>query len=150
MSLTNFAETESLTDADIDVVEKYLDKVWAGARSKTIVDTFDKFRHECYLNGKTLNEFPPISTAIRGHIQLCFCFYKIRNTITLIEPQQQDLNPQDFGWTKENGVLIPTWLLIPFLMNFVWPVIVSVNVTGGVGQMISIAFCFDTKEMTYM
>ena len=41
-SLTNFAETDSLTTVDISVVERYLVKVSAGARSNTNADTFDK------------------------------------------------------------------------------------------------------------
>ena len=40
LSLTNFAETDSLTTVDISVVERYLVKVLAGARSNTTADTF--------------------------------------------------------------------------------------------------------------
>ena len=39
-SLTNFAETDSLTSVDISVVERYLVKVLAGARSNTTADTY--------------------------------------------------------------------------------------------------------------
>jgi hypothetical protein len=58
MCLTNFAETNLLTEADISVVEQYLVRLWAGARSHTTVGTFDKLRHDCYLRGKSLNELP--------------------------------------------------------------------------------------------
>ena len=54
-SITNFAETDSLPLVDISVVERYLVKVLAGARSNTTADTFDKFRHDSYFNGKALN-----------------------------------------------------------------------------------------------
>ena len=77
------AGTESLTTVDICVVERYLVKVWAGARSNTTADTFDKFRHDGYLNGKALTDLPPTSTALCGNIGWCFCV--IRNAITLLE-----------------------------------------------------------------
>ena len=41
-SLTNFAETDSLTTVDISVVERYIGQVWTGARSNTTADTFEK------------------------------------------------------------------------------------------------------------
>lgn len=44
--LTNTTETDSLTHADVSAVKRYLIKVWEGARSKTIGDVFDNFRHE--------------------------------------------------------------------------------------------------------
>ena len=49
-SLTNFAETDSLTTVDISVVERYLVKVWDGDCSNNTADTFDKLRHDCYFN----------------------------------------------------------------------------------------------------
>ena len=58
-SFTNFAETDSLTTLDISVVEHYLVKVWDGACSNNTADIFDKLRHDCYLNGKTLTDLPP-------------------------------------------------------------------------------------------
>ena len=81
--LTNFAETDSLTTVDISVVERYFVKVLTGASSNTTADTFDKFRHDSYLNGKTLTDLPPTSSAICGHIRWCFC--AIRNAVTLLE-----------------------------------------------------------------
>ena len=41
-SLTNFAETDSLTTVDISVVERYIGQVSTGARSNTTADTFEK------------------------------------------------------------------------------------------------------------
>ncbi|MES9884561.1 MAG: hypothetical protein ABW185_27265 [Sedimenticola sp.] len=105
MSLTNFAETNSLAEADIRVVEQYLVRLWAGARSSTTVDTFDKLRYDCYLKGKSLNELPPTSSVICGHIRRCF--FVIRNAITLLEANHDSLDPKDFGWTNESGVLVP-------------------------------------------
>ena len=106
LPLTNFAETDSLTTVDISVVERYLVKVLAGALLNITADTFDKFRHDSYLNGKALTDLPPTSSAICGHIRWCFCV--IRNAITLLETHQHDLLPQNFGWTIEGSVMIPT------------------------------------------
>ena len=105
-SLTNFAETDSLNLVDISVVERYLVKVLAGARLNTTADTFDKFRHDSYFNGKALTDLPPTSLAICGHIRWCFCM--ITNAITLLETHQHDLLHQNFGWTIEGSVMIPT------------------------------------------
>ena len=104
--LVNFAETDSLTAADMSIVEDFLVKVWSGSRSKPTADTFDKLRHDHYLKGKPLNELPPTSAVIRGHIRRCF--YLIRNVVTLLETRQTGLDPEDFGWTTTNGVLCPT------------------------------------------
>ena len=81
-------------------------KVLAGASSNTTADTFDKFRHDSYLNGKALTDLPPTSSAICGHIRWCFCV--ITNAITLLETHQHELLPQNFGWTIEGSVMIPT------------------------------------------
>ena len=85
-SLTNSAETDSLTTVDISVVERYMVKVWAGARSNTPADTFHKLRHDSCLNGKALTDLPPTSSAICGHIRtkvvlLCDqkCYHSTRN-----------------------------------------------------------------------
>lgn len=111
MSLTNFAETNTLTDDDIRVVEKYLVKLWAGARTTTTIDTFNRLRYDCYMKGKSLNELPPTSSAIRGHIQRSF--FVIRNAITLLDEHYGSLDPKDFGWTSDSGVLVPEKLLHP-------------------------------------
>ena len=113
LSLINFAETDSLTTVDISVVERYMVKVWAGARSNTTADTFHKFRHDSYLKGKALTDLPPTSSAICGHIRWCFCV--IRNAIALLETHQHDLLPQNFGWTIEGSVMIPTESTQPIL-----------------------------------
>ena len=72
LSLSTFAENDSLTETDISVIEHYLVKLWTGVRSSTTVKTFDESRHNFYLNGKPSNELPPTSAAIYGHIQRSF------------------------------------------------------------------------------
>ena len=68
LSLTNFAKTDSLTTVDISVVERYRVKVLTEARSNTTAVTFDKFRHDSYLNGKALTDLPPTSSAIVSYM----------------------------------------------------------------------------------
>ena len=62
--ITNFAETDSLST--VDIVERYMMKVWAGARSNTTADTFEKFRHDCYSNEKALTDLEPQISRKRG------------------------------------------------------------------------------------
>ena len=66
LSLTTFAETDSLTTVDISAVERYIVKVWDGACANNIADIFDKLRHDCYLNGKVLTDLPPTSSVTLG------------------------------------------------------------------------------------
>ena len=65
-SLTNFAETDSLTTVYISVVERNIVKVWDGACSNNTADIFDKLRHDCYLNGKALTDLPPTLSVTLG------------------------------------------------------------------------------------
>ena len=46
--LTNFGNADTLTEQDTALAEKYLVRVWAGARSSTTSDTFDELRVETY------------------------------------------------------------------------------------------------------
>ena len=42
--LTNFGETDTLSEQDEALAEKYLVRVWAGAKTITTADTFDQVR----------------------------------------------------------------------------------------------------------
>ena len=149
MSLTNFAETNSLTKADISVVEQYLVRLWVGARSNTTVDTFDKLRYDCYLKGKSLNELPPTSSVIRDHIRRCF--FVIRNAVTLLEANHDSLDPKDFGWTNESGVLVPN----TFLHHLPSDILVTCQCTGNCerrhkcksGGLSCVHFCHKGNEI---
>jgi len=46
--LTNFGETDTLSDQDIPLAEKYLVRVWARARSTTTAEAFDQLRGGLY------------------------------------------------------------------------------------------------------
>jgi hypothetical protein len=67
--LMNFGEENSLSDQDAALAEKYLVRVWAGARSKTNAETFDQLRIESYTSGSIgIDALPPTSSVVRGHI----------------------------------------------------------------------------------
>ncbi|KAH3837457.1 hypothetical protein DPMN_110847 [Dreissena polymorpha] len=44
----NFGETDTLSEQDEALAEKYLVRVWAGARSTTTTETFEHLRLENY------------------------------------------------------------------------------------------------------
>ena len=65
--LANFGKTDTLTEQDAAFAEKYLVRVWAGARSTTTAKTFDDFRLEIYTSGSAgIDALPPTSSGIRG------------------------------------------------------------------------------------
>ena len=67
--LTNFRETDTLLEQDAALAEKYLVRVWAGAKSTTTAVTFDQLRVENYISSSVaIDALPPTSSEIRGHI----------------------------------------------------------------------------------
>jgi len=70
--LSNFAESDDLSDDSVMVVEEYLVHVWIGAGRKTSCQTFDRARLESYTHSvtpKALAQLPPTSNVIRQHIR---------------------------------------------------------------------------------
>ncbi|KAH3698913.1 hypothetical protein DPMN_073858 [Dreissena polymorpha] len=66
----NFGETDTLSEKDEALAEKYLIRVWAGARSMTTAETFDHLRLENYTSATAwLDCLPPTSSVIKGHIR---------------------------------------------------------------------------------
>ena len=62
--LMNFGETDTLSEQDEALAEKYLVRVWAGARSTTTAETFDHLRLENYTSASAgLDCLPPTSSA---------------------------------------------------------------------------------------
>lgn len=102
--LTNFGETDNLTDADAEYLEKYLVKVWS---PKAKADTFDELRYEYYHNNlnKSLATLPPTSSVIGGHIQRTF--FSVREAVTLLD-HSTSLHPTDYGWEESDGILLPS------------------------------------------
>ena len=63
--LTNFGETDTLSDQDVVLAEKYLVRVWA----TTTAHTFNQLRVEQYTSSRAgIDALPPTSSEIRGHI----------------------------------------------------------------------------------
>ena len=52
-----------------------------------------------------LDQFPPTSSVIRGHLRRCY--YTILNEIPL-HGDNSHLNPLDFSWSESDGVMVPT------------------------------------------
>ena len=67
--LTNFGETDTLSDQDIPLAEKYLVRVWARARSTTTAEAFDQLRGDYTSVSSGLDALPPTSSVITGHPQ---------------------------------------------------------------------------------
>lgn len=83
--LSNFAESNDLTEEDIKQAEEYLVHVWAGAKSKPKSQSFDQLRVECHVRAITLKplEFlPPRLSVIHGHIHRAF--FVVRNALCLL------------------------------------------------------------------
>ena len=68
--LTNFGETDTLSEQDTALAEKYLVRAWAGAASlTTTAETFDQLRVENYTSASVgIDALPPTCSVARGHI----------------------------------------------------------------------------------
>ena len=67
--LTNFGETDTLSDQYVVLADMYLVRVWARARSTTTAHTFNQLRVEQYTSSRAgIDALPPTSSEIRGHI----------------------------------------------------------------------------------
>jgi len=59
--MTNFGETDTLLEQDTELAKKYLERVWAGARSTITCETFDQFRAEIYITSTVgINVLPDV------------------------------------------------------------------------------------------
>ena len=67
--LTNFGETDTLSEQNESLAEKYLVRVWAGVRSTTTAERFDQLKIENYTSASTSagnDSLPPTSSVIEG------------------------------------------------------------------------------------
>ena len=110
--LANFGETPNLSEEDIRLAEEYLVKVKAGVKSKPLATTFDGLRHEKYIGGTTgINDLPPTSHAIRAHIHRAA--YLVYTSCNLLNTDRGTLDPQEYGWEKRFGIMLPVKSLKP-------------------------------------
>ena len=105
MFLSSFGEFPALSETDMQLAEQYLVHVWAGARSMPNAATLDQLRLEVHKHSTHgLDELPPTSSVIRGHLMRAF--YVVRNFLTLLAGAIQ-LDPIDYGWINHDGRLLP-------------------------------------------
>ena len=103
LKLTDFAETNTLSDNEVSVDEHHSVKTWVGARSKSQATTFNQLRHGAYLDRKNLTHLSPTSSVIHGHIRHIFC--GIRNALNLLNRGYSAPNPEVYWWENDNGAL---------------------------------------------
>ena len=98
--ITNFGE-ENMTTCDMRNAEKYFVKVY---KSTGKTETFNELRTEQYVEkSSSLLTVAPTSSAIYGHLKRCL--YVLRLNMNLLHDFNED--PRHFGWTEEDGLLIP-------------------------------------------
>ena len=109
--LESFGETEKLSEEDERRAEKYLVKVWAGARSTTRALTFNQFRLEKYCSANAgLDSLPPTCSVSRGHFHRgVYLAYKACHLLQGAGCQESDsLEPEESGWEQRLGTLLPS------------------------------------------
>ena len=95
---------EPLQDSSLVCGEKYLVKVIS---PKSYCETFDDLRHEIYkTKEKALNELPPTSSTIRGHLLRSHYFVHLFSNI--LGSCSKIIEPANYGWIIENELLVPT------------------------------------------
>ena len=103
-----------MSEQDAALGEKYLVRVWSGARSNTTCYTFDQLRLVTYLSASVeIDALPPTSSEITGHIERgAFLVHRAINLlVTVNEPSQ--LEPLEHEWEEHFGVLLPSKCLKP-------------------------------------
>ena len=104
-ALSMFGESPTISEFEMSASEEYLVKCWHGARSKTTAKTFDELRlHVKSTKIIGLDQFPPTSSVICGHLRRCY--YAVRNAITLLGDNPL-LDARDYGWEECDGVMVP-------------------------------------------
>jgi hypothetical protein len=113
--LTNFGEKEILLEQDAALAEKYLVRVWAGARSSTTTETFDQLRVENFVSASAgIDALPPTSSEIRGHIQRgAFLVYQACHLLATADERDARMEPLQHGWEEHFGALLPSKFLKP-------------------------------------
>ena len=74
VALSQFGESPFLAEHDINCAEEYLVKCYNGVKSVTHCRTFDELRLQCVESAKVigLEQLPPTSSVVRGHIRRAF------------------------------------------------------------------------------
>ena len=113
--LINFGEANTLSEQDTAQAEKYLVRVWAGARSTTTAETFDHLRVESYSSASAgIDAPPPTSSVIRGHIQRgAFLVHRACQLLAIADKREAKLKSMEHGWEEQFGTLLLSKCLKP-------------------------------------
>ncbi|KAL8622995.1 hypothetical protein ACOMHN_027116 [Nucella lapillus] len=111
--LTNFGETDSLSEQDEALAEKYLVHVWAGVKSRTTAETFNQLRVENYTSATAgIDSLPPTSSVIRGHIHRGA--FLVHKACHLLGAAREDcLETLEHGWEQHFGTRLPSKCMKP-------------------------------------
>ena len=106
----------NLSEEDIRLAEEYLVKVKADVKSKPLAITFDGLRYVKYIGGTTgIYDLPPMSHAIHAHIHRGA--YLVYTACNLLNPDRGTLDPQEYGWEKRFGIMLPVKSLKPLPLH---------------------------------
>ena len=108
--LTNFGETDTLSDQDVVLADMYLVRVWARARSTTTAHTFNQLRVEQYTSSMAgIDALPPTSSEKRGHIHRgAFLVNRACRLLATDNEREASLEPVEHEWEEHFGTLLHT------------------------------------------
>src|SRR6218665_54842 len=108
--LKMFWETDKLLEQDAELAEKYLVRVWAGARSNTTCETFNQLRAENYITSTVgIDALPPTSSEITDHIERgAFLVHRACQLLAIANERESRLQPLQHGWEEHFDALIPS------------------------------------------
>ena len=108
--LTNFGETDTLSDQYVVLAEKYLVRVWARARSTTTAHTFNQLRVEQYGSSRAgIDARPPTTSEIRGHIHRgAFLVNRACRLLATYNEREPRLEPVKHEWEEHFSTLLPS------------------------------------------
>ncbi len=106
--LINFGETDTLSEQDLELAEKYLVYVWAGIKSSTTAATFNQLRLDNYTSVSAgIDSLPPTSSLIRGHIHRGdFLVHRACNLLEVGKDCETRIDPVEHGWEESFGTLL--------------------------------------------
>ena len=108
--LQDFGEDSTPSKELLEDLEEYLVKIY---KPNAELKTFDELRYNKYQSKVSIVELPPSSYCMaRGHMRrLLYLVY----TCVHLHDFPEVLNPMDFGWVEEGGMLMQhnEWNLLP-------------------------------------
>ena len=108
--LKNFWENSIMFDQDQDLAERYLVRLWAGARFMTAAKTVDELSVESYTTGKAgIDNLPPTSSAILVHIHCtALLVHRACHLLTVAMDREPRLNLLEHGGKEQFRMLLPS------------------------------------------